>query len=1267
MRRISFAFALLFISLTITAKVSVTQLRTENMTAPLGLDTKVPRFSWQIVSDQKNVVQTAYQIVVTSDDGELWNTGKVSSNEQLWIPYQGKPLHSNQHATWRVKVFTNRGETEWSEPQPFSIGLLGECHWTGRWIGIEGLQTDEQAGLHSRLAARYLRKEFSLKEKTVKRATAFVAGVGLYECYVNGHRLGAKQMLAPVPSDYRKTIYYNTFDVTPLLTTSQGCVGIVLGNGRYFPMRQEKAYKSPVFGFPKCRINIIIEYTDGTRQVVATDEKWKLTFDGPIRSNNEYDGEEYDARKALGNWTMPGYDDSRWQKAQRVAIPSGTLRGQMTPNMTWEQTILPKKVYLTQDKQSVIIDFGQNTAGMVAVKVRGQAGDTITIRYAEKLQSRDTLYVANLRNALSRDIYICNGRESGEWWQSTFAYHGFRYVQVSGLKHAQASDFEARVVSDEMSSTGMFECSDPTLTQVVKNAWWGIKSNYKGMPVDCPQRNERQPWLGDRTMGSLGESFLFDNECLYTKWMRDICESQREDGVICDVAPAFWNYYNDDVTWPAVLPFSCEMIYRQYGNKQSIIDSYPYIKRWINHVMEEYTDDGIITKDQYGDWCVPPESLELIHSKDPARQTSGALISTAYTIRVLQLMEQFAQLQGLTDEADYWAKQRQTMTEAFNRKFLIVRRGTSPRPGHVLYPDSVFYGNNTATANLLPLAFGIVPTDCQEEVVKNIVENIIIKNNAHVSCGVIGISWLLRGLSDHGFADVAYMIATNKSYPSWGYMAENGATTIWELWNGNTANPAMNSGNHVMLLGDLLTWCYQYLGGIRQEGEAYRHLVLKPSFDIQDCSWVNVSYQTPYGEVVSHWKKDLQHLSWTVTIPCNTTADICLPDGRVEKVGSGTYTFQVDIPTSHPAIVKDQFLYEKAPFPQCHSGSIVELKNGDLVATYFGGKHERNPDVCIWVSIKKKGKDEWTAPILAADGVFDWGRKACWNPVITQMPNGELWLFFKIGTKVADWTGWVVKSRDGGRTWTKREPLPEGFLGPVKNKPEIINDRLICGTSTETNGWKLHFEILDLKDGAWKKKAVADLPWKYVGPVPAEMAYRCEDMLKVTKKNEKEDIEAPDAGGVADKDGRHPIDCIQPSILKLKDGRLQVLMRTRNGKLATSFSSDGGDTWTKVTLTDVPNNQSGTDAVTLKDGRHVLIYNDFETLPGTKKGVRTPVSIALSDDGTHWRHVLTLEDSPISQYSYPCIIQGRDGTLHCLYTWRRLRMAYKQIDLKKLP
>ena len=1321
------------------AKVEITNLRVENLTEPLGIDTNEPRFSWQITSDKKEVHQEAYQIIVSGDNGELWNSGKVSSDEQLWITYQGKPLTSGTFCTWKLKVFTNKGETEWTDGGRFSIGLLNESKWSGYWIGLESLQPGEERGFHTRLAARYLRKEFKLKEKAVRRATAYVAGIGLHEFYVNGKRQG-NRVLSPVPSDYRKTIYYNTYDVTTALAADSQqpianslCLGIVLGNGRLFPMQQHKPYKIPVFGLPKCRINVIVEYEDGTTQRLQTDDKgWKVSANGPIRANNEYDGEEYDARMEMKGWSEVGFDDSSWLKAERTDIPQAVLRGQMTPGMFVRSCFAPNMADQTSPLKPIkpntyIVDFGQNIAGWVSMMPVGNAGDTIRIRYAEKLNPDGTLYTENLRNARSEDIYVCSGRETASliWnqeqeWHPTFVYHGFRYVEISGMKSLRPSQLIAMVVADEMQQTGRFECSDAILNKVMHNAFWGIIDNYKGMPVDCPQRDERQPWLGDRTVGSLGESFFFDNERLYTKWMRDICEAQRSDGCIPDVAPTFWNYFSDNVTWPAALPFTCDMLYRQYGNRQPIIDSYPYIKKWLLHLIAEYSKDGIIEKDRYGDWCPPPEKLELIHSQDPNRITDGSLMSTAYVIRCLQLMSEWTN-NGIVsnvsaDEAAGWKALCKQMTELFNKKFLTVKRGTSPRPGHVLYPDSVYYGNNTVTANLLPLAFGIVPDDCREDVVKQVVENVCIKNKGHVSCGVIGISWLLRTLSDNGFADVAYLLATQKSYPSWGYMAEQGATTIWELWNGDKASPKMNSGNHVMLLGDLLTWCYQYLGGIRQatvpdgSPSGYKHIVLKPAFDIEDCEWANVGYDTPYGTIESNWKKTLQHLDWHVTIPCNTTADVCLPDGTTKTLGSGAYDFHVDIPTAHKAILKDEFLYEHTFFPEAHASTIVETKKGDLVSAYFGGTHERDPDVCIYVNIKKKGSDTWSAPILAADGVLDLNdpnakmmglsglkddttpatagpistpdsydyntkttrltsvpatlkRKSCWNPVLFEMPNGELWLFFKIGSTVGDWTGWLCKSKDGGRTWSDKEPLgyatvpdvasatvPDGspsgqqvaLLGPIKNKPELIDGRLLCGSSTEGNGWRFHMEILDLSDNLWQTgKPVRDLKWKYI-PVESTEATKTDD------------------------NQQHPIDCIQPSILKLKDGRLQVTMRTHNAKIATSYSSDNGDTWTPVTLLDIENNQSGTDAVTLRDGRHALIYNNFETLPLTKKGVRTPISIALSDDGQTWHHALTLEDSPIDQYSYPAIIQGRNGHLYCVYTWRRQRIAFKEINLNKL-
>jgi alpha-L-rhamnosidase len=1223
------------------ASINVGHLRVENLEQPLGIDTTSPRFSWQITATggEQDVVQTAYEIIVLCDGQEVWNSGRVTTSQQLWIPYSGSPLRSGQHLTWKVKVYTNRGETTWSEEQRFSIGLLTESQWSGRWIGLEHLQPGEVSGqLFSRLAARYLRKVFQLQQgKQVKRATAYVCGLGFYRLFIGGQEVGANDMLKPAPSDYRRSIYYNTYDVTENMADSF-TVGVILGNGKYFAPRQDKPYKNTVFGLPKCRLNIIVEFTDGSQQRFSTDEKWRVTTNGPIRANNEYDGEEYDARMELHGWLTTTYDDSSWLPADRTALPTGTLRPQMIAPTSPTSPTPPTSPTISTLSTSRIYDFRQNTAGWVSLLPQGRSGDTIRVRYSERLNADGTLYVNNLRNARSTDIYICNGDETQPWHPS-FVYHGFRYVEVTG----PATQVQAWTVSDNMENTGTFLCSDTILNKVMEAARQGIISNYKNMPVDCPQRNERQPWLGDRTVGSLGESFLFSNERLYTKWMRDICESQRSDGVFSDVAPAYWNYYNDDVTWPAVLPFTCDMLYRQYGNSEAIIESYPAMKRWMEHLLTDGLRDGLIIKDKYGDWCMPPERLDLIHSQDPARQTDGTLIATAYTIRTLQLMQIFASMQGLSEDATRWEAQRQQLIDAFNRLFLHAAPGTSLRPGHPLYPDSTYYGNNTCTANLLPVAFGIVPENLKQEVMKQVVTRIFEDGKGHISCGVIGISWLMRALADNGYNDVACHLATQRTYPSWGYMTENGATTIWELWNGDKADPAMNSGNHVMLLGDLITWAYQYIGGIRQETAAdtygrsdadvaHKNFIIAPDWKLQELTHAAVTYRTPYGPIESRWQKTLQHAQWQVTIPCNTTATVVLPNGENQQLGSGTYSFSMDIPTANADIIRDEFPYTEASFASPHATTIVETRKGDLVVAYFGGTYERNPDCCIWVNIKKHGRNEWSQPILAARGIGDNGEPvACWNPVLTEMPSGELWLFYKVGVNVVGWTGWLTKSKNGGRTWSRPEQLPDGFLGPIKNKPLLVGDNLLCGSSTEAGGWRFHVEVYNIRTKQWS----------YVGPVESTLA-----------------------PPTANPDTLVPIDCIQPSFLQLADGRLQVLMRSRNGKLATSFSSDQGKTWTPVILSELPNNQSGTDAVTLRDGRHVLVYNNFETLPGTPKGPRTPLSLAISDDdGLTWRHLMTLEDSPVQQYSYPAIIEGRDGTLHVTYTWRRKRVGYKQVRI----
>lgn len=1270
------ALAVLFLSFVSRAEVRVDRLRTESLVTPLNVEATHPRLSWVIYSDGRDVMQTAYRVIASSSpeladkcEGDLWDSGVVGSDRSVLVPYGGKPLADNTRVYWRVKCYTTAGESPWSAIGEFGTGLREETHWRGRWIGMEEASEGDVEDMHSRLSSRYLRKEFTTEGKEIKRATVHVSGLGLYELFLNGSKVG-DDVLSPAPTDYRRTVLYNSYDVTGMLRGGgeANAIGVTLGNGRHYTMHQHhKPHKIVNFGYPKLRLNLIIEYADGTRQNVDSDESWRLTVRGPIRSNNEYDGEIYDARLELGDWTSPAYDDSRWTVPQRAALPYGTLRANRSPNMKVMETVRPISIRRLGDRY--LIDFGRNMAGWAKLRLDGTAsGDTVRIRYAEILTPDSTaLDTENLRTARSTDIYVANGSEKDTWWSSRFSYHGFQFVEVTGLPDLTSDDIVAEIVYDNLPQAGSFRSSDRVLDAVYANARRGVSSNYKGMPVDCPQRDERQPWTGDHNMGAWGENFMFENATLYDKWMDDIRESQREDGCIPDVAPAFYNYYTPDMTWSSTLPVVCDMLYWQTGDTTPVARNYPAMKKWMRFIRRNYTDKrGLITADKYGDWCVPPEDKKMIHSANPARKTDGKLIATAYYYKMCGLMSQFAHILGAEDEAAEWLGDGEKVKEAFNNAFLTCRRGTSKsEKPHILCPDSIFYGNNTATANILPLAFGMVPDSLREAVVSNLVTTIVTTNGGHIPTGVIGVNWLFRCLSEAGRGDVAMMLATDTTYPSFGYQISKGATTIWELWNGDTASRKMNSRNHVMMLGDLIAWYYRDLAGISPATPGYKEILLKPDFSIAALDSVSATYETPYGPVTSSYYKTPTRVWWHVEIPCNTTATLVTPTGE-RKVGSGIYDLDFAIPQA-PEVAENQFIYEKASFPECHASTIEELPNGDLVAAFFGGTKERNPDVVIWTARKPKGSDRWTEPQIAADGVFQLSdtlcaiaglsgidsattpasagptgphfkgdmatarRKACWNPVLFHHPaTGELMLFYKIGTNVADWTGWLVRSADGGRTWSDREPLPAGILGPIKNKPVYSQGRLLCPSSREGDGWRAWIEYTD------------DLgkTWHSTGPIEAD---------SMCNSNGTKIM---------------PIYSIQPSILKLKDGRLQFLARSRNSRLATSYSSDNGATWSKIHLSDLPNNNSGTDAVTLGDGRHVLIYNDFATIPGTPKGPRTPLCVAVSDDdGKTWHNAVTLEDSPVSQYSYPSIIQGADGDLHAVYTFRRQRIKYVRLKL----
>lgn len=870
--------------------LSVDQLQTEMLTNPEGIDVKQPRLSWVIHSISNQTKQTAYQITIAStlenlnsNHPDLWDSGKVESDESTNVIYNGKKLNNKQEVYWKVKIWTNKGEAIAAEVAHFSMGIMTYADWKStRWIGYDKLSPEDSISQFSRLSARYLRKTFELK-KQLKSAKVYLMGLGLYELYINGNKIG-NQVLAPVQTDYTKNVKYNVFNVTSQLKEGKNVLGTILGNGRFFNMRQDyKPYKIKTFGMPKMALQLVLEYMDGSNEIIRTDDSWKLTTQGPIVSNNEYDGEEYDARNELLEWSTSKYDDSNWKTANYVQEPGGFYEAQMTPNMNVMAEIKPISIQSTKTG-TYILDMGQNIVGWLQIKVKGNTGDKITLRFAESLQPDGSLYRDNLRDAKATDSYILKG-QGDEIWEPTFVYHGFRFVEISGYSiPPQLDNFKGKMVYDAIKTVGHFESSDATLNQIFKNAFWGISGNYKGMPVDCPQRNERQPWLGDRTTGAYGESFLFNNQTLYAKWLEDIKNAQTPDGSIPDVAPAYFRYYGDNVTWPATYITVADMLYQQYADKKVIEKHYSSMKKWILYMESNYLSNDLITKDTYGDWCVPPESLDLIHSKDPTRTTNGELIASAYYYRLLQIMKKFVSItnQPESDEL-YYENLAQRIKSAFNAKFFNTRTNQ--------------YANNTVTANLLPLAFGIVSNELEDKVFQNIVHEIAITNHGHISTGVIGTQFLMRTLSKHGRSDLAYQLASNTTYPSWGYMTKNGATTIWELWNGNTADPKMNSQNHVMLLGDLLIWYYENIAGIKSSTSSvgFKEIIMNPDF-VNGLSHVNASYESIYGVIKSNWKKTKGKLYWKITIPANTSAQVYLPTTLLSKVKLNKQSIKNELP-----------------------------------------------------------------------------------------------------------------------------------------------------------------------------------------------------------------------------------------------------------------------------------------------------------------------------------------------------------------------------------
>ena len=874
----------------------LTGFRVCRMTEPVGI-VRTAQFSWQTVSQKPNVQQMAYRVLVAASEDDLkaernllWDSERMSSDESINIPYQGRRLPYQSKVYWQVDAWLNTGEHLKSPVQSFLTGLK-QFDANAQWIG--SLTTPPSSGGDGGgydLPARYLRRTFSINKK-VRRATLYLSGMGWGQTFINGKAVG-KDVLGTLQTDYTKTVYYNTYDVTSLLRKGSNAIGSVLGNG--YVLGLGKGCTS--YGLPRLKAQLVIETATDTLTIV-TGTDWKVTTEGPIQRNNLWNGERYEAAREMKGWTTAVFDDSRWQQAQRMDAPKGIEQPQPCPGMQVQKELKAKNIHRTADGR-FIVDMGQNMVGQLRVRLTGKKDVPVIIRHAEILDpsNPDQLSVANLRGAKCTDTYV-PAADGAFTYQPQLTYQGFRFVEISGIeKEPKLKDITGCVIYDSMADQGTFWCDNELLNKLHENAYWGIIGNYHGMPTDCPQRDERMGWLGDHAMGCFGENLLVDNGALYYKWLQDVWDTQDDDGLIANVAPGYWVVRGNDVAWGALSVYATFMLYRRYNDISAVLKYYPFLQTYLNF-LDRNLQDGIVTSNNYGDWCMPPERPDLIHSEDPARKTDGALISSAMYYSMLTMMGQLAMQLGMEADMMTYDKRQQKLKDAYNRRFY--------------HPETGSYANNTVTANLLSLEFDLVPEGEEERVMQNIVDVTRDAYNDHVSCGVIGMQHLMTCLTHRGHLDQAMRIILQRDYPSFGYMIDKGATTIWELWNGDTADPAMNSGNHVMLLGDLLVWMYGDLAGIRQStrSRAYKELDMYLSMP-DELSHVRATHDTPYGKVSSEWRRTEEGITWEVELPANTSARIHIPSGytiqgmhslrwaraEVEAggvcliVGSGSYT-----------------------------------------------------------------------------------------------------------------------------------------------------------------------------------------------------------------------------------------------------------------------------------------------------------------------------------------------------------------------------------------
>lgn len=864
-------FALIFVlgcvSFGAFAKNEVKQLLCEYKTNPIGIGVAQPRFSWQIASDENNMMQTAYEIRVALSEGDLnksgkqlWTSGKVNSSQAVNVVYGGPALKSMQKAYWQVRIWDNKNKaTAWSTPATLEMGLLEPSQWKASWISLEPETSTEYEK-----PSHFFRKEFNVAKK-IKSARVYITSLGLYQLFLNGQKV-SNDLFTPGWTSYKKRLQYQTYDVTPMLK-AKNAIGAIVGDGWYRGRigftNQNHYYGEKLSLLAQFQIT----YTDGTSEMIGTDNSWKAST-GPITAADIYDGEKYDARLEMNGWNNPGFDESKWIAAT-VADHSKTIlvspEGEAVKAI---QEIKPIKL-ITTPKGEIVYDMGQNMVGWIKLRVQGNKGDQVILNFAEVLDKEGNFYTANLRAAKNTDIYTLKG-EGIELFEPHFTFHGFRYVKVEGPKTPLALDqLTGVVIHSDMKPTGTFSCSNQLINQLQHNIQWGQKGNFLDVPTDCPQRDERLGWTGDAQVFSMTAAFNFNVASFYTKWLGDVTLDQSAEGKVPHVIPDVLKGAGGSTAWAdasIIVPWT---VYLAYGDQRILERQYPSMKLWINYMKTRAGEDNLWTGDtHYGDWL----AFASTASDYTGATTEKDLIATAYYCYSTRLMSKIAAIIGQKEDAEKYTKQAEDIKKAFIQEFVTPN-------GRLV--------SHTQTAYSLALAFDLLLENLKDKAAGYLAGD--VKKFSHLTTGFVGTPILCKTLSSIGRDDLAFMLLNRQKYPSWLYPVLQGATTIWERWDGQKPdgtfqNVGMNSFNHYAY-GAIGEWLYRHVAGIDIDPEqpGYKHILLNPH---PGGSLTNASaeIETLYGKVSSAWKYEGNDFIYEIKVPANTTASVTLPLAKAEQV-----------------------------------------------------------------------------------------------------------------------------------------------------------------------------------------------------------------------------------------------------------------------------------------------------------------------------------------------------------------------------------------------